>query len=99
MGYLEIIGIVTLGLFTLHKFCLFLERKGWLYYRHKSPSGGGIGNALQEFEAFLNPSSRQVIEVVQKDSKQQDDQGDDKDPRGKAVDRKPVATGSRPVDW
>ena len=69
--------LIATVLFLLHRLGLWLEARGWLYYRHRNPSGGGAGNALQEFNAFLNPSARQVIEVQQKDSKQRDDQGDD----------------------
>lgn len=83
MEYVKLVGMMTLGLFALHHICLWLEARGWIYYRQKSPSGGGLGNALQELDAILNPSARQVIEVKQKDSKQRDDQGDDKDPLDK----------------
>ena len=75
MEYVSYAVLVLVGLFLIDRFGLWMEGKGWLYYRHKKPSGG-IGNALQEFNALLNPSARQVIEVKQKVSKREDDQGD-----------------------
>lgn len=47
------------------------------YWRKKKPSHGSVSNALQEFEAFLRPSARHVIEVKQRDSKQRDSHSDD----------------------
>lgn len=83
MEWLKIIGAVALGIFVLDRLGLWLEAKGWLYWRKKKPSGGGFGHALQEFEAFLRPSARHVIEMKQTDSKPRHDQGDD--PEGKGV--------------
>jgi hypothetical protein len=76
MEWVKLIVALAIGVFVLDQIGLRLESKGWLYWRKKKPSGGGLGNALQEFEAFLRPSARHVIEVKQKDSKQRDDQGD-----------------------
>lgn len=81
MKYVVIVIAVAIGLYILDQLGLWMERKGWLYYRHKKPStGGGVGNALQELNALMNPSIRHVVEVKQKDTKQRDDQGEDKKP-------------------
>lgn len=79
MEYLKLFCLIAGGLFILDRIGLWMEKRGWLYYRHKKASGGGLGNALQEFNAFLNPSARHIIEVKKKDFKQRDDQEDDKD--------------------
>jgi hypothetical protein len=62
--------IITIGIFfaffLLDKLGLWMERKGWLYYRHRKPESGSIlGNSLQELNALLSPSGRHVIEVKQ----------------------------------
>jgi hypothetical protein len=76
--YLKI-GLSIAGvLFLVDRLGLWMERKGWLYYRYEKPKGG-MGNALQEFNAFLNPSARHTLELKNKDKKQRDDQGDKKD--------------------
>ncbi len=56
---------IALSAFLFDQFCLWLERKGWLYYRNKKPTGGAIGGALQELNALLSPSNRHVIETKQ----------------------------------
>ena len=52
---------LIVSLFNL--FCLWLEQKGWLYYKRKRPLGGTVGNALQELQTLLIPSNKYVVEV------------------------------------
>jgi hypothetical protein len=54
---------IILGLYLLDKLGLWLERKGWLYYRHEKPQGGVCGSVLQELNALLTQSKRHVIEM------------------------------------
>lgn len=53
-------------LFLIDRFLLWIEKKGWLFYRKRKSSGGFIGNALLELNSVFQPSSRHVIEVKQK---------------------------------
>ncbi len=75
MKYFLLAVLAFSGLFLLDRLCLWLERKGWLYYRYKKPTSGA-GNALQELNAFLNPSTRHMIEAKQQDSKKRENQGE-----------------------
>lgn len=54
---------IGLALYLFDKFCLWLEGKGWLYYRNEKPKGGAFGSTLQELNAQLLPSNRHVIEM------------------------------------
>ena len=56
---------IGLALFVLHRLALWMESKGWIYYKHKSP-GAGAGNALQELNAFMRPSVRHTQEITKK---------------------------------
>lgn len=53
-----ILLLCAIGIFLFHKFFLWLEYKGLLYYRHKKPKSGIIGDTLQELNAILQPSAR-----------------------------------------
>lgn len=53
------------GLFIVDRICLWLEGKGWLYYRNNKAQGGIIGNMLLELQNVLNPSTRPTIELKQ----------------------------------
>lgn len=66
--FFYLIGIV-IAAYVFDRFCLWLERKGWLYYRHNKPKKGIIGTALQELNAQLLPSHRHI--VVAKEEKVQ----------------------------
>ena len=80
MNYLKIAALIGVILFICDQIGLWMERKGWVYWRHKKPSTrGGIGNSLQELNAILNPSVRHVIEVKQKDGIKKGAHGNDKD--------------------
>lgn len=59
---------IALALYLLNKLGLWLERKGWIYYRHKKPTSGILGNTLQELNALLLPSDRHVIELKQNEA-------------------------------
>jgi hypothetical protein len=62
-----IISLLAIGLalFLIDRICLWLEAKGWLYYRHHKSQGGFIGSALLELNSFLQPSVRYTIEMKQ----------------------------------
>ncbi len=61
--------LIGLGIYLMHRFCLWLERKGRIYYRHKKPQTGIMGSGLQELNAILQPSNRHVIEMKQNEVK------------------------------
>ncbi|CZL18345.1 TPA: GNAT family N-acetyltransferase [Legionella pneumophila] len=61
--YFCIFLIIFLWLFD--KVCLWLERKGWLYYKNHKPQSGLLGTALQELNAQLVPSQRHVVVAKQ----------------------------------
>jgi hypothetical protein len=65
MQILIAVIFICVTLYCIDQFCLWLERKGWLYYRHNKPRGGFIGNALLELQSFFIPSARYTIEVKQ----------------------------------
>lgn len=56
---------VLLLFVLLDKLGLWLESKGWLYYRKCKPTSGILGNSLQELNAIFMPSNRHVIEAKQ----------------------------------
>jgi hypothetical protein len=76
MKYILIGGIAVLALFLLDKLALWAERQGWIYYRHTHSSGGAIGNAFLELQAFFEPSKRHVIEERKKIKKDSQESGD-----------------------
>ena len=66
MRFIFLGSMVLVGLYLLDRLALWAERRGWLYYRNKRSSGGAIGNAFLELQAFFEPSKRHVIEERKK---------------------------------
>ncbi len=59
------IAVAILVLFGLDRLALATERRGWIYYRHRRASPGGVGNALLEVQALIEPRVRATVEARQ----------------------------------
>ncbi|RYZ13699.1 MAG: hypothetical protein EON61_06305 [Alphaproteobacteria bacterium] len=67
-------------LLGLHNVFLWMETKGWLYYRRKRSSSGST--SILEVGSILDPSARAAVEARQERAGEEDeDDGDDNDKR------------------
>lgn len=79
---------IFLGLYLIDRICLWLEAKGWLYYRHHQPPGGFVGNALLELNSLFQPSIRHTIEMKQNQVKYKRSEADvPSDPLGEKIEK------------
>ena len=46
---------IVLGLYGLHRLALWMEDKGWIYYKRKKASPNALGNAFLEIEQIVQP--------------------------------------------
>ena len=69
-----------LGLWGLHRFLSYAEERGWIYYRKKRGSYGGLG-VTSTFLNMYDPSRKHLQEVVREGEwkRDEDDDGDDPD--------------------
>src|SRR5262245_4560367 len=58
---LVLIGGVA-GLYGLHRLGLWLEERGWLYYKHKKPDGGTT-SCFVAVQEVLEPQITHVLEI------------------------------------
>ena len=58
---LAAIGIIAI-LVSLDRLCLWLEDRGWLYYRRKKPTSSPM-SALVAIQQFIEPGLKHVVEV------------------------------------
>ena len=72
-------------LYGLHTLFLWMETKGWLYYRSKRPSSGAT--SILEVAAILDPSARAAVEARQERAGEEDEDSGDDDGQSKAADR------------
>ncbi|MCX6554206.1 MAG: hypothetical protein NTZ12_04200 [Candidatus Aminicenantes bacterium] len=54
---------IILGMVGLHLLALWMERKGWIYYKHNKPSRSSLGNAFLEVQSILEPNKKHIIEI------------------------------------
>jgi hypothetical protein len=67
-----VIGAVVLvvaGLiFGIHRFLLWAEKRGWVYYKKTSPPHGAGALAMQELAQIYEPQAEHVIEATRSES-------------------------------
>jgi hypothetical protein len=78
MDLIIIVALAAVGLWVLHRFLGYAERRGWIYYRHKRGSYGGLG-VTSNFLNMYDPSRKHLQEVVREGEwkREEDDDGDD----------------------
>ena len=64
------------GLYGFDRLALWMERRGWIYWRKKHGSSGTLGAALLEVQAIFEPSKRHVLEVRRDERSEDEDSGD-----------------------
>ena len=75
------LALIVAALWGLHRFLSYAEDRGWIYYRKKRGSYGGLG-VTSNFLNMYDPSRRHLQEVVREADwkREEDDDGDDPDP-------------------
>ena len=68
----------ALGVWLLHRFLTYAEDRGWIYYRKKRGSYGGLG-VTSNFLNMYDPSRKHLQQVVREVEwkRDEDDDGDD----------------------
>lgn len=60
-GAILLIGV---ALYVLDRLLLWMERRGWVYWRKtKRRTGPGVGNALLEIQTLVEPAARHALEL------------------------------------
>jgi len=83
MQFWKIAGVmvtVSVALFVLDRWGLWLERQGWIYWIKNNGMSTRLGNAFLELHSMLEPSKRHVVEVRKKEKRDQAESGDPESP-------------------
>jgi hypothetical protein len=67
---------VVLALYALHRLALWMESRGWVYYRKHKRGSAAMGSVMLEIQSFYRPSIEHVIEQKQEEQREEDDAGD-----------------------
>ena len=68
--------IVLLGILVLDRLAVWMEGRGWIYWRKKHGSSGTLGTAFLELQAIFEPGKQHVIEARRDEDAEEDDSGD-----------------------
>ena len=71
-------GVIA-ALLALHNFALWLERRGWLYYKYKKGSGTASSNVFMEMQSFVDPAAehlRKTRHEIKQERRAEDDYDD-----------------------
>ena len=69
------IGAWAFGLWLLHRFLTYAEGRGWIYYRKKRGSYGGLG-VTSNFLNMYDPSRKHLQQVVREGEWKRDEDDD-----------------------
>jgi hypothetical protein len=64
------------ALALVDRLLLWMEEKGWLYYRRTRGRGGGAIYHMMETHSTFDPGIQEVIEAKYHEEKNQDESGD-----------------------
>jgi len=80
LSWLLIAACVGVALFLLDRLLLWLEARGWIYYRKKKASPGSLGSAMLEIQAMLRPSTEHIVEERRAVKSEEDEAGEPPEP-------------------
>ena len=69
----------VLAVWLVHRTALWLEARGWLYYRDSRPSSSALGNAFLEVQKLVDPGTRHVLEEKNEIRSEREGAGDPPD--------------------
>ena len=65
LGHVLLWSLILVGgpvvLYRFHRLCLWLEDRGWLYYKHKMPSSPA--SSFVDFQQVLEPPTQHILQV------------------------------------
>jgi hypothetical protein len=62
--------------FALDRLALWMEGRGWIYYRRRKPSSSALGNAFLQVQSLLRPETRHILEERRQDEEEPAESGD-----------------------
>ena len=69
-----VFGVVVV--FAVHRLLLWMESRGWIYYRKSSSHSGALGNAFMALHSILDPESGRAAEHKLHEEKEESESGE-----------------------
>jgi hypothetical protein len=68
------------ALFALHRVAVWMEDRGWIYYRRRRGSSGALGDAFLEVQSLVDPAQKAVLEARRLEDDEAAESGDPPEP-------------------
>jgi len=72
------LALIAAALYALHRLCLWMESRGWIYYRKSGGYSTRAGSAMLEIQSLLQPEKKHLIEMKHDEKANRDAQGEGK---------------------
>ena len=76
-GFVLAAAVFLLG---IDRLLLWMEKKGWIYYRKKSGSPGTTASAFMQLQSMIEPGKKHVIEYSEQEYEEEDGEAGPDDP-------------------
>lgn len=68
--------LITLALLVLDRLLLWMESRGWIYWRRNRPARGASTYHMLELHSNFDPGIQHLLEVAVKEEEEEDDFGE-----------------------
>ena len=72
---LVLVLMVPVGIFCVDRLLLWMERRGWIYYRITRPDPRNLGPAFLEVQSLFESEKKYILEEQVSQKEQDDDEG------------------------
>lgn len=79
MKPLLVLLAVAAALYVVHRLALWMEERGWIYYRRRRGTSGALGDAFLEVQSLVDPGQKAVLEARRQVADEAGESGDPPD--------------------
>jgi hypothetical protein len=69
-------AVIMLAAVALDRLLLWMESRGWIYWRRNRPARGASTYHMLELHSTFDPGIQHILEVTVKEEEDEDDSGD-----------------------
>lgn len=69
-------GVILLAGLALDRLLLWMESRGWVYWRRNRPARGASTYHMLELQSTFDPGIQHLLEVTVEEEEDEDDSGD-----------------------
>lgn len=74
--WISVVVVAGVVVFAGHRLLLWMELKGWVYYRKSGNHSGALGNAFMAVHSILDPESGRAAEHRIHEEKEESESGE-----------------------